>query len=306
MQSFQPSGSRLLRSLSLENFSGEMQARKVYVSIFICFVVKAIHLEIVNDLTTEAFLGALKRFTSRRGRPVVLHSDNGTNFVGANNELKKILKSLFKGKGDIENYLAKEGIKWKFNPPSAPHFGGLWEAGVKSLKYHLRRVIGNTILSYEEFLTLVVQIEAVLNSRPLCPLSNDPKDMSAITPAHFLIGSSLLAMPDPDYTEIPMNRLSRWQLVQKMSQNFWKKWSSEYLSRLQTRPKWCKGNVDFKEGDLVLVKPMENSGNLKWHLARIVKVHPGKDNIIRVITLKDTSGTYKRPVTKIVSLPYIN
>ncbi|GFT05911.1 integrase catalytic domain-containing protein [Trichonephila clavipes] len=177
---------------------------------------QAIHLEIVSDLTTEAFLAALKRFVTRRGRPIEIHSDNGRNFVGANNELRKILKALFK------------------------------------------------------------------------------------------VGSSLVAVPDPDYTEITMNRLSRWQLVQRMNQHFWGKWSSEYLNRLQQRPKWCKGNVGFKEEDLVLVKPTENSDSLKWHLARILKLHPGKDNIVRVVTLKDKQGIYKRRVTKIANLPYVN
>ncbi|GFV20671.1 integrase catalytic domain-containing protein [Trichonephila clavipes] len=209
--------------------------------------VGAIHLKIVSDLTTEAFLAALKRFVARRGRPIEIHSDNGRNFVGANNELRKILKALFK-----------------------------------------------------------VQIKAVLNSRPICPLSNDPNGVETLTPAHFLFGSSLVAVPDPDYTEIPMNRLSRWQLVQRMNQHFWRKWSSEYLNRLQQRPKWCKGNVGFKEGDLVLVKPSENSDSLKWHLARILKLHPGKDNIVRVVTLKDKQGIYKRPVTKIANIPYVN
>ncbi|GFX85126.1 integrase catalytic domain-containing protein [Trichonephila clavipes] len=222
--------------------------------------IKAIHLEIVSDLTTEAFLAALKWFVARRGRPLEIHSDNGRNFVGANNELRKILKALSKGKMEkVMDFLSKEQIKWNFNPHSAPLFDGLWEAGVKSLKFHLKRVIGNSILSHEEFLTLVAQIEAVLNSRPICHLSNDPNDVETLTPAHFLVKSSLFAVPDPDYTEIPMNRLSRWQLVQRMNQHFWCKWSSEYLNRLQQRPKWCKGNVGFKEMNLVL----ENSDSLK-------------------------------------------
>ncbi|GFV23419.1 DUF5641 domain-containing protein [Trichonephila clavipes] len=130
--------------------------------------------------------------------------------------------------------------------------------------------------------------------------------MLKLTSAHFLLGSSLVAVPDPDYTEIPMNKLSRWQLIQKMNQHFWRKWSSEYLNRLQQRPKWCKGNVGFKKGDLVLVKPSENSDSLKWHLVRILKLHPGKDNIVKVVTLKDKQGIYKRPVTKIANLPYAN
>ncbi|GFS72855.1 integrase catalytic domain-containing protein [Trichonephila clavipes] len=188
---------------------------KCYVCIFICFAVKAIHLEIVTNCSTDAFLGALKRFISRRGKPHDIFSDNGTNFVGANNELKKILQNLFikEGKETIENLIASEGIVWHLNPPATPHFGGLWEAGIKSLKSHLKRVIGNTILTYEEFVTLVTQVESVLNSRPLTKISSDPND-SILTPAHFLVGTSLTALPEPDLTNTPINRLNRWQLVQ--------------------------------------------------------------------------------------------
>ncbi|GFS87220.1 integrase catalytic domain-containing protein [Trichonephila clavipes] len=177
----------------------------------------AIHLEIVSNLSTEAFIGSLKRFISRRGRPSDIFSDNGTNFVGANNEFRKILKRLFKRESSekFEDFLASESIQWHFNPPAAPHFGGLWEAGVKSLKSHLKRVVGNNILTHEEFFTLVTQVEAVLNSRPLCSLSEDPNDDLALTPAHFLTGSPLTSLPDPDFKGIPMNRLRRWELVQK-------------------------------------------------------------------------------------------
>lgn len=279
---------------------------KCYVCIFVCFVVKAIHLEIVSNLSTEAFIGAMKRFISRRGRPSDLFSDNATNFVGANNELSKILKKLFKGESteNFEDFLAAEGIKWHFNPPATPHFGGLWEAGVKSLKGHLKRVVGNTILTHEEFFTLITQVEAVLNSRPLCPLSEDPNDDLALTPAHFLVGTSLTSFPEPQFKETPMNRLSRWQLVQKLAQTFWSKWSSDYLNRLQARPKWYKGQKEFKENEVVLVKGEDNLKLLSWNLAKIIKVHPGKDNIIRVVTLKTSKGIYTRPVNKIVKLPF--
>ncbi|GBM67326.1 hypothetical protein AVEN_72458-1 [Araneus ventricosus] len=200
------------------------------INIFICFVVKSVHLEIVNSCSTDAFIGALKRFIALRGKPSVIYSDNGTNFVGANNELRKILKDLFNKESTekIEDSIASEGIVWHFNPPATPHFGGLWEAGVKSLKSHLKRVVGNTVLTHEEFSTLVTQVEAVLNSRPLCNLPSDPNDDFVLTPAHFLVGSSLTALPDPDLTEVPINRLNRWQLVQRLSQIFWKKWSSDY------------------------------------------------------------------------------
>ena len=253
-------------------------------------------------------MAALKRFIARRGKPFEIFSDNGSNFVGANNELRKIIKELFKitSKDQIEDYVAREGIKWNFNPPLAPHFGGLWEAGIKSLKHHLKRIVGNAILSHEEFLTLVTQIEAILNSRPLCPVSNDPNDLTALTPAHFLVGSSLVALPERDYSDISMNRLNRWQLIQKFVNILWKRWSNEYLNKLQQRPKWSKGQVMFKEGDIVLVKNNEHSGYLKWNLARILKVYPGKDNIIRVVTIKDKTGIHKRAVTSIAALPFVN
>ncbi|XP_035232872.1 uncharacterized protein LOC118204681, partial [Stegodyphus dumicola] len=192
----------------VKNFVGRSkQVRKV----FVCFTTKALHFEIVNGLTSAAFIAALKRFIARRGKPSDIFSDNGRNFVGAHRELRAILKSLFKDKSEeeIKGYLATEGINWHFNPPSTPHFGGLWEASVKSLKYHLNRVVGKTILTYEEFFTLIVQIESVLNSRPLCPISNDPNDVEALTPAHFLIASSLIALPEPNFTEIPIYRITR-------------------------------------------------------------------------------------------------
>ncbi|GFU21860.1 integrase catalytic domain-containing protein [Trichonephila clavipes] len=146
----------------------------------------------------------MPEFISRRGRPSDIFSDNGTNFVGANNEFRKILKGLFKRESSekFEDFLASESIQWHFNPPAAPHFGGLWEAGVKSLKSHLKRVVGNNILTHEEFFTLVTQVEAVLNSRPLCSLSEDPNDDLALTPAHFLTGSPLTSLPDPDFKGI--------------------------------------------------------------------------------------------------------
>ncbi|GBN58219.1 hypothetical protein AVEN_181392-1 [Araneus ventricosus] len=192
---------------------------------------------------------------------------NGRNYV--RKIIRKCipcLKDLFnkESTGKIEDFIASEGIVWHFNPPATPHFGGLWEAGVKPLKSHLKRVVGKTVLTHEEFSTLVTQVEAVLNSRPLCNLSSDANDDFVLTPDHFLVGSSLTALPDPDLTEVPINRLNRWQLVQRLSQIFWKKWSSDYLNRLQSRVKWHKGEKIFKENEIALVKNEDNS--LNWNL----------------------------------------
>ena len=197
-----------------------------------------------------------------------------------------------------------EGIEWRFNPPSAPHFGGLWESGIKSVKSHLSRVIGNQVLTYEELSTFVVQVEAMLNSRPLCSLSSDPNDLNVLTPGHFLTLEPLTAPPDSDLTFSKINRLSRWQLVQRLQQDFWKRWRDEYLHTFYQRSKWAqtRGPSSIDIGTLVLVKN-ELVPPLRWVLGRIVELHPGKDNIVRVATIRTDKGLLKRPLVKLCPLP---
>ncbi|GFU96474.1 integrase catalytic domain-containing protein [Trichonephila clavipes] len=142
---------------------------KGYIALVVCFVTKALHLELVSDLTSEAFIASLKRFCARRGAPKHIYCDNGTTFVGARRKLQEIFKFVSK-LNENEHFcyfLSQVNIEWYFSPPVSPHFGGLWEAGVKSIKYHLKRAIGNTNLTFEEFSTLLTQVEAILNSRPL-------------------------------------------------------------------------------------------------------------------------------------------
>ncbi|CAG7733163.1 unnamed protein product, partial [Allacma fusca] len=278
---------------------------KAYIAVFICFATRAIHLELVSELSTDAFIAALKRFVGRRSTPAEIHSDCGTNFVGAARELKEFLALVRSADANqkISSFLRRDGIAWHFNPPAAPHFGGLWEAGVKSTKHHLKRVLGATALNYEEFATLLTQIEACLNSRPICPLSSSPDDMSALTPGHFLTGRPLIAIAEPDYTMIRLNRLSRWQLLQQLYQHFWKRWQAEYLTRLQQRPKWARVEENLQANDMVLLKD-DNLPPQEWHLGRIEKVHAGADGLVRVISVRTKNGIYKRPVTKVCKLPF--
>ncbi|CAH1977156.1 unnamed protein product [Acanthoscelides obtectus] len=179
---------------------------KVYMCLFVCMGVKAVHIELVSDLTTDAFLAAFHRFSSRRGKPTHVYSDNGTNFLGANNALNELFKFLKRNSEKIGETLALERVNWHFIPARSPSFGGLWEAGIKSAKHHIKRVIGNQRLTFEEFSTVLTQIESILNSRPLCPLTEDPDDTAALTPAHFLIGRQLIALPESNLAEVPVNR----------------------------------------------------------------------------------------------------
>lgn len=275
---------------------------KAYVCLFICMSTRAVHLELVSELTTAAFLSCLQRFVSRRGKPSKIFSDNGLNFVGANNELSKISDFLKENETVIVNHLANDGISWRFIPPRSPHFGGIWEAGIKSTKHHIKRLLKHP-LTYEDFYTLLVRIEGILNSRPLCPISQDPDDLSALTPAHFLVGKPLTALPEFNVTDVPESRLDRWQHIQAISQHFWSRWSKEYLGELQTRTKWrTQSQMHLALGALVIIKD-ENAPSMSWQMGRITKLHPGKDNVVRVVDIKVPNGEITRAVNKICILP---
>ncbi|XP_018309050.1 uncharacterized protein, partial [Mycetomoellerius zeteki] len=254
---------------------------KAFVAVFVCMATKATHLEVVSNLTTDAFLNAFKRFIARRGKPVDVFSDNGTNFTGANHELEE-LRALCNQKehqDKILNEAANQRINWHFIPPRAPHFGGLWEATVKAFKRHFYKIVGETPLTFEEASTFVSQVEAVLNSRPLTAMSSDPNDMSYISAGHFLIGDALTSYPEPSLMQIQTNRLSRWQHLEQMRQHFWRRWSRDYLSQLQQRTKWhANQGPSIQVGQLVICRE-DGTPPLKWVLGRILDTFPGSDNI---------------------------
>ncbi|XP_052567677.1 uncharacterized protein LOC128093865 [Culex pipiens pallens] len=215
-----------------------------------------------------------------------------------------MLKTDQESRKSILDYCAANEITWHFIPPRAPHFGGLWEAAVKSAKHHLLREIGNTNVSYEDMSTLLTQIEMCLNSRPLVPIPSDPSDLEVLTPGHFLVGTNLQAVEELNLADVPDNRLSHWELTQKRFQRIWSRWYPEYLQQLQSRAvKGCKNPVTIVPGRVVLIKD-DNLPPTQWPLGRITHVHPGKDGVVRVVTLKTaTSDAVVRPVAKIALLP---
>ena len=233
---------------------------KGYLAICVCFVILAVHREVVSAMTTEAFSGA------------------------------------------FQSYLPDNSIQWKFNPPRAPHMRGLLEAGVKSAKYHLHRVVGPHRLTFEESFTVAARTEAILKSRPLYSLMTDPADDEVLTPEHILIGRSLISVPEPDLTDVNDNRLRRWEHVKKMMQVVWRRWTREYFSRLQQRPKWLHDRSEFHVNDLVLIRD-ERQAPLTGPRGRIVKLHPGPDGKTRVVTIKTAINEIQLPIVKLCLLP---
>ena len=194
------------------------QPYKGYFDIFVCLCTKTVHLEVVAGYDTTAFIAAFKRFVSRRDPYFSLLSDQSTNFVVADDELRRMHSAGSSFRFAITRDLERAGTVWSFNPPGTPHFGGIWEAVVRSTKFHLKRIVGEAIVTYEKFATLLCQIEACLNSRPLIPLTEDASASLVLTPAH--------------------SPLQRWKRMQQFTQRFWDCWSSDYLLQLQKRTKW--------------------------------------------------------------------
>lgn len=271
---------------------------KCYLCIFVCFRYKCIHLEPVSELTKNAFILTLTRFIARRGKPRLIFCDNGRNYVAGAKEINNFFKL---NKTSICDFAAQRGIEFKFSPAYSPHFNGLAEAGVRSAKFHIRRILGQTHLTFEELASLFAQIEAILNSRPLCPLSPSPNDFQPLTPGHLLIGRPLTSLPTPSFTDVETSRLNRFQRLEQFRQHFWKRWSKEYVAELQQRTKWRVTCKQLQLDDLVLIK--EDTPPLYWRLGRVSKLFPGPDGVPRVADVKTAHGTIRRALNRLCLLP---
>ena len=271
---------------------------KRYGCVFTCLSIRAVHIEKLDSLDTDSFLNGLRRFVARRGMPVKVFSDNGTNFVGGFSELSKSLRQL--DVKQIEAYGTKCGLEWSFNPPHASHMGGIWERMIRVIRRVLSAVLGNCRLNDEILATVFAEVENIINSRPITKLSDSIDDPSPLTPNHLLLLRNGPILP-PCISESMYCR--RWKYVQNLANQFWKRWVREYLPELAKRNKWRDPQVNVKVNDLVLIKDENMPRNL-WPLGLISRVIEGRDGLVRTVHVKTKSKTLVRPITKIIMLEH--
>jgi hypothetical protein len=272
---------------------------KRYGVLFTCLSTRAVHLELAGSLSTDSCIIAIRRFISRRGNPLEIHSDNGTNFKGAAVELKKAINEMDQEKiGDVCN---SKGIQWHFIPPHAPHMGGCWERLVRSVKVALAAVLKERSPKEEVLMTLLIEVEQIVNSRPLNHVSLEDGSEEALTPNHFLIGRSSSAGAPGLFSEDDMDLRKLWRKSQLLADRFWQRWIKEYLPTLTRRTKWNSRVDPIQVGDVVIVVDDLLPRN-SWPKGIIEELFPGKDGIVRVVTVRTATGTYRRPVPKICVL----
>ncbi|XP_041673751.1 uncharacterized protein LOC121529823 [Drosophila eugracilis] len=235
-----------------------------------------------------------QKFVGRRGLRQKIYSDNATNFVGASNVLKDLSAAFHRSQEKLRGYAAQRGVECYFIPPRSPHFGGLWEAAVKAAKHRLLRGVGNAKLTADELSTHLVEVEALLNSRPIASTGNDPNDREALTPGHLLIGQPLITLPQESGTGGISNKAScgylrRWRMLSD-------------LKHLQHRNKWCVEGRDLEVGCLVLVHE-NNMTPQRWLTGRVVATTVGEDGRVRVAEVRTSGGVIKRAIHKLALLP---
>ena len=274
---------------------------KRYGIIFTCLSSRAMHIEICFTMDTDAFINSLRRFIARRGQVKVIRCDNGSNFIGGKNELAKEFKTLNQDR--IQNKLIGEDIQWIFNPPCSSHFGGVWEREIRSIRKVLMGLLQEQPLKFSDdtLNTLMCEVEAILNSRPLTTLSDSVDDLTPLTPNHLLHQKLNVTYPPGIFKESDIYARRKWKQVQYLADIFWKRWKLEYLHLLQTRSKWKDIRKNILVDDIVLVIDM-NLPRCNWPLGKVVESFPDKSGFVRAVKIRTNSGILHRPISKVVFL----
>ena len=279
---------------------GRGQVKK-YGVIFTCMTSRATHLEEAESLSADSFMCALIRFIPRRGQVKTLRSDKGTNFIGAGKELKKELDNLMHANDSIQGSMLSREISWTFNPPHASEFGGVWEREIRSVRKILDALLVQQALTDESLHTLLCEVEAVMNSRPLTHVSSDHRDPSPLTPNDLLLLKSTTAVPAYVTRGDDLYSRKRWRQASYLADVFWHRWKKEYVSLLQQRQVRMRSSKNLKVGDVVLLAD-DSVPRSEWPLGRIVHVRTSDDGLVRSASLVSKGKTVTRPVSKLVLL----
>ncbi|XP_061774720.1 uncharacterized protein LOC133564417 [Nerophis ophidion] len=290
-------------AVSSRRTRGGFAQSKRWAVLFTCMSVRAVHIEVIESLDTSSFLNALRRFLAVRGPVKLIRSDRGTNFVSACKELK--ISNIINA--SVEKYLLDQGCEWKFNAPHGSHMGGSWERMIGVARRILDSMflqLGASRLTHVALTTLVAEVAAVINARPLIPVSTDPDDPLILTPATLLTQKvSFPSAPVGDW--IKNLHKSQWRQVQHLAQTFWNRWKRQYLASLQPRTKWTTSTPDLQLGSIVLLKDNQFARN-EWPLGLITQVFPSKDGKVRQVEIKvyrkDGTKLFLRPISETVLL----
>ena len=269
--------------------------------IFKCLTTRAVHLDLLTNIDADSFLKALRRFIARRGTPAELFSDHGTNFRGGEKELQEAFAAL---SPELMQSLAKEKIAFNFNPPAAPHFGGVWEREICSVKQALYTTVGAQAQAEEVLRTVLIEVEGILNSKPLGYVSSNIVDLDPVTPSVLLMGWPDGSLPQVVYLDTELLSRRRWRHSQILTDHFWSSFIRHYLPSLQTRQKWHTVRDNLTEDKVVMLVDPQLPRAL-WPIGRVVKVHTSGDGHVRSADVKIKDKIYTRPVARLVVLPAI-
>ena len=276
---------------------------KRWIALFNDIPSRAVHVEIVHKLTTDSAIKAIKRFANKRGVPVKIISDNATCFRGADKELQNFFQNMKISDGELADELSIRNIDWSFIPPGSPHFGGVYERKVGSIKCGLKVALTEVYPDDETFETAISDVVNVINNTPITELSSDPTEQRAVTPNDLVLGKLNGTNIDIPQTELNQVKPYTWMAAQLIANRFWQKWVKEYRTIIQRPTKWFsdRNAIQLNIGDIVLIAD-ENLKRNEWPKGRITEIHPGKDGKVRAVTVKTQKGFLKRASAKIVRI----
>ena len=280
---------------------------KCWGLVFTCLSSRAIHIEVLEAMDSSAFISALRRFFALRGHAKLLRCDRGTNFIGAKMELDAAASELDEKK--VEKFVTECGCKWEFNPLHASHFGGVWERQINTIPRVLDAMfteLGQSQLTHELLATLMAEVVAIVNTRPIAALSSDTDNPQPLSPAMLLTMETRPASPPPgQFMRADIYTRRRCRGVQFLAEQFWTSWRREYLQSLQPRQKWPEKRRDLCVRDIVLLRDESQHRN-NWPLGRVSEVLRSDDGRVRKVKVNVVRDgerkTYLRPIKELVLL----